>query len=97
MKHYLNVAKSNPLPPLPRIGVARSDEVTDEDAVPVDELVPVETDIRVVDGEAGQLPGELFSGVVRFHSSEVNFRTGNCWPENYSQIRLMDYRIMVQF
>ena len=76
MKHYLDVAKSNPFPPLPRIGVARADEVTDEDAVPVDELVPVETDVRVVDGEAGQFPGELFSSVVRFHSSEVNFRTG---------------------
>ena len=76
MKRYLNVAKSNPLPPLPRIGVARADEVTDEDSVPVDELVPVETDIRVVDGETGQFPGVLVSR--DFTAVKWISRQGNC-------------------
>ena len=52
---YLDVAESDPPPRLRRISVACADEVTEEIAVAVDELVSVETNIRVVDREAGQL------------------------------------------
>ena len=61
---YLDVAESDPPPRLPRISVARADEVTEEIAVAEHELVPVETNIRVVDREAGQLSRELMSIVV---------------------------------
>ena len=64
---YLDVAESDPPPRLRRISVACADEVTEEIAVAIHELIPVETNIRVVDGEAGQLPRELLSIVVRFY------------------------------
>ena len=52
---YLDVAESDPPPRLPRVSVACADEVTEEIAVAVDELVSVETGVGVVDREAGQL------------------------------------------
>ena len=70
---YLNIAIANPLPLLPRIGVARADHVADEVAVSVDEFLPMESDIRIVDGKAGQFPGWLYSTIVRFHGSDMDF------------------------
>ena len=72
---YLDVAESDPPPRLRRISVACADEVTEEIAVAVDELVAVETNIRVVDREAGQLPRELLSIILRFHNVEGYFTT----------------------
>ena len=43
---YLDIAKSDSLPLPSRIRISRTNKVTDEDTISVDELISMETDIR---------------------------------------------------